>query len=1231
MGLTRLTRKIYVLLLVLIIVFPYSVEAVVQEDGKIEGTVSDEFGDPIEGATVVACCYMKRYTTTTNADGEYTFEDVAYDTAGTKYRVEAYREATDEEKGYEKNTKSTELKSPPDNQKTIDISLTELTESRAKYKELYTLWMEVGDLRAVGEYTIVLFDISKRSWEHAETRMFPEKVYFRVFREGNFIDEYILDLCDNTVIIQEVLKVEMLSIEDRNSDGEYEVELRISSRERPSISLSIFKLYENVAIKEKTVSVNATTTSVEIDGEEFKAEVTGNSFTIDVNKNEILDPYETFTPGDSFSTISGPCISTRSYRIVTISGNTVTLKPEIRELMNPDDFDLNEMQTTTPISGEEFYMYAVVENVGNYDATDVVVSVDHTNYTLLNYCDIASDHIPIGGMGTKEGENKSKVVLLRLRAPTVPYEEYHPITIGANYKMVYTSEEGDVVEEKFQKEFKQDVNVYPKTVQLKIDQFVAFKKLLLGEESDISITVENVGDITAYDLEITSYLPAGLELIEGDATQTIEELSPGDSTQFSYRVKAKELGDYDLITKVRYKDARGEQYEKQSFPVPFTVYKEFPRLELKKNIDKTKILVNEHIIVVLVITNTGNKPAKDIVLVDSIPKSFSLVSSKEEEITGNVNVFKIDRMEPNEKRVFSYVIKADEPGKYTLKGCKVKYADYEDNHFEYEAPDVNIDVSGIPTLDLSYALSRESVQDGELLTVISTVRNKGNGLAENITIDNVFNKGELVNGDLTKEIAALKPGEYQRYKFTVRVPVSSTKYDFVIDATYSYEDILGNTYPKDKKSVQFVQTIAAEKPKIDIARSVEKMIIKSNKYYVDAGYSFIVRISAVNTGSADAVDLVLEESLPSGFEVIDGTNSWEGDLKVGESKTLTYTAIGHVGGAYTLTPRASYKDKWDVSYAATGKSLQFTLRGLDITKNVSKEEVAEGDTLSVTITVRNYGNAEMSDIVIEDAVPEGFEIVEGETTVQKDLLEGGASMRLTYTLKAVSSGEYTMEKARVRWKNPYGESRQLESTTYAVTVQKPTPPPTTTPAPTTTAPPSVVERFGSTLLWILVAVLLLLIGIIGGRAYLRRRSEMEEEEVFGELEISEEELSEEELPEEETPGGELPEGVFFGEEESEEEKTPQELFEELSVPEEEMYEEEEEQESASDVAPDSIKKILDWQDREEKKRRKKKEPKEKDEKKEKQWFDRDYEVTDDMSPREVLKGKKKEKDNDEDT
>ncbi|MEA1994347.1 MAG: BatD family protein [Euryarchaeota archaeon] len=1199
MGLDQLKKKVYTIVLVLVIASPYFAEEVLGAEWTIEGTIVDGNGEGIEGATVVAIGWgldAEDYDTTTDSDGEFslTVEEGDY----------FFRVTAEGYTGY--STRLEDDDTPPD---TIHLTKT------AVYKELYTRWMEIGDLRAVGDYTIVLFDISKRSWEHARTQMFPDKVYFQVFREGNFIDEHIIDFYNYSFTVQEVLKVEMLSIADRDSDGDFEAELRFSSREQPSISLSDFTLYDDIVIKEKNLDTNAT---VELDGEEYNATTENGVFEIDLNKNNILDPYESFNVGDSFATEPGPCISKRSYRILDIdpSGGIVTVIPEVRELMRKEDFDLDkmkEMKETVPTSGEELYMYALIENVGNFKASDVVISVDHAGYELLNYCDISSDNIPVGDMEPKKDSNIKKVLLLRLKAPSVSYEEYYPITIDANYKMEYENEEGEFVEEKFQKTFKQDKNVYPKTVQLRINQFVTYKELLPGDESSVTITVENIGDVTARDLEIVDFIPEGLALIDGEASKTVETLSPGESTQFTYRMKAEELGEYDLITKVRYTDQRGERHEKQSSPVPIIVYKEFPRLEVKKNMDKTSIVFNEHIIVVLTVTNTGNKPAKDIVIVDTIPEGFSLTSSKEEEVTGDVNVFKINRMDPNQKEIFSYVIKADDPGKHTMKGCKVKYSDFEDNHFEYESSDINIDVSGLPELDLSYSVSREGIKDGELLTVIGKVTNTGNGLAKDIWVENKFNKGELVEGELVKEIDALKPCDHYKYKFTVRVPVSSTAYDFIVDTEHVYYDILGNEYPEKKKLLQFTQKIDAKKPKVELGRSIEKMIIKNNKYYVDSGYSFIITFLIRNTGSADAVDLVLEEPLPAGFEIVDGTNRWGGDLKLGESKEIVYTAHGDVGGVYTLTPSAYFKDKWGVSYSGTGKRLKFTVRGLNITKAISSNEVSEGDPVKITITIKNYGNAEMKDILVEDSIPEGFELVGGELTAEKDVLEGGHSMNLSYTLKALFSGDYTLKKAKVSWKNPYGESRQLESDEYNVSIIELTPPPTSV-APTTTPPKiTIVEKYASTALLILVAILLLIIAIIGIGVYSKRRSEKKGEELFEELEISEEELSEEESLEDQ----------WFSEGEEEEAPEPdtEDIFEGAD-----LIEEEEEEQDEYRNAPDSIKKVLEWQEKEEKRTEKA----EKKETKKKERFETDDEISDDMTPREVLKGKKKEKKDDED-
>ena len=135
--------------------------------------------------------------------------------------------------------------------------------------------------------------------------------------------------------------------------------------------------------------------------------------------------------------------------------------------------------------------------------------------------------------------------------------------------------------------------------------------------------------------------------------------------------------------------------------------------------------------------------------------------------------------------------------------------------------------------------------------------------------------------------------------------------------------------------------------------------------------------------------------------------------------------------------------------------------------------------------------------------------------VKKDLLKPNETFSFTYKIKARRSGNYTLSKAKVSWKNPYGESRQIESAEYKINVEKRPPPATTTPPPTTPVVTPVYEKYVSKVLLLLVVILLLIIAIIGIRTYSKRRFKIEEEgeEEFMEgLELPEEsEISTEEL------------------------------------------------------------------------------------------------------------------------
>lgn len=85
------------------------------------------------------------------------------------------------------------------------------------------------------------------------------------------------------------------------------------------------------------------------------------------------------------------------------------------------------------------------------------------------------------------------------------------------------------------------------------------------------------------------------------------------------------------------------------------------------------------------------------------------------------------------------------------------------------------------------------------------------------------------------------------------------------------------------------------------------------------------------------------------------------------------------------------------AYARTG--IEPSVRDLDVERNVSDESPEPGDTVEVTVTVRNTGDSYLPDLRLVDRVPPSMEVVEGSPRLAT-ALGSDATATLSYTVVA---------------------------------------------------------------------------------------------------------------------------------------------------------------------------------------------------------------------------------------
>ncbi len=158
---------------------------------------------------------------------------------------------------------------------------------------------------------------------------------------------------------------------------------------------------------------------------------------------------------------------------------------------------------------------------------------------------------------------------------------------------------------------------------------------------------------------------------------------------------------------------------------------------------------------------------------------------------------------------------------------------------------------------------------------------------------------------------------------------------------------------------------------------------------------------------------------------------------------------------------------------------------LTITKSASSHSIKQGQTTTVTLTVKNIGTTEITDIEVLDTIPPDLIFVSGETSKTYASLKPQDSREFQYKLQTKDAGTFNLDPATAMYADEKGNYHTVESKTVAIEVKLPlllTPDPTTTTNTISDTPGSGAERTTGTPGF---AAVVAVIGLL--MAYIRRK------------------------------------------------------------------------------------------------------------------------------------------------
>ena len=218
---------------------------------------------------------------------------------------------------------------------------------------------------------------------------------------------------------------------------------------------------------------------------------------------------------------------------------------------------------------------------------------------------------------------------------------------------------------------------------------------------------------------------------------------------------------------------------------------------------------------------------------------------------------------------------------------------------------------------------------------------------------------------------------------------------------------------------------------------------------IKQGQTTTVTLTVKNTGTTELTDIEVSDTIPSDLIFISGETSKRYESLIPkDSREFQYALQSSDAGTFNLnTATATYADE-DGNYHAsesgtvaievisdTGttpalvRQTHPTVTALAITKSSSPHSIRQFQETTITISIKNAGTTDATDIEITDAIHPSFDLTSGDFPNPKryDLIRPGETRDFWYTLTATESGTFTLDTATVTYADESGNIQEAKS------------------------------------------------------------------------------------------------------------------------------------------------------------------------------------------------------------
>ena len=505
-----------------------------------------------------------------------------------------------------------------------------------------------------------------------------------------------------------------------------------------------------------------------------------------------------------------------------------------------------------------------------------------------------------------------------------------------------------------------------------------------GDNVTYTIVVSNDGAADAKNVVVKDILAPGFKFIEANYGGVYDELTR--TVTWIVDVNAKDH--VDLTIKVTVEDygvltnnvTVGNKTSSVNITVPEIIPNKTADIENPNFGDEVTYTVN--------ITNVGKSNAVNVVVRDVLGEGLELISADggvydpiTRTITWTVN------LNSGETKSFKVVAKVIGYGNVTnslVVGNKTSAVDVD-------VPEI------IPSKDAD----NKYPNFGDSIDYTITVNNIGKADAKHVVVVDRLDKG-------LKYVSSSHNGVYDEVAHTVTWVVdiaAGSSLDLTVTASAEEYGVLTNIVSVGDKSA----SVDVNVPEIIPNKTAD---IENPNFGDNVTYT----VTVTNDGNADAKEVVVRDVLGKDLKFVSATGTYTFDEA---TNTITWTVDVDAGKTETFTVVATVINYGNVtnSLVVGNKTFNKNVTVPEITpdKTVDNENPNFGDNLTYTVTVKNEGNGNATDVIIVDTLGKGLEYVSStgnydnktNTITWKVNLASGETKTFTVVAKIVGYTDVT--------------------------------------------------------------------------------------------------------------------------------------------------------------------------------------------------------------------------------